>query len=1078
MTQSPTQPPTQPPFQPPSQPPGTRGPQRFAAPEVEPERASWPRAIGAGLALLLLIVGVPALLIAFTGGPPIPDSIPTRDDLTQPLSIDALFAVLRAVVWLAWLQFTICTIVEIVSIARGGGLPRPVPFSGPSQALARALVGAVLVGATVLGSTAGANAAPSTPPTPAGPDWHDVVGVRDPGPAPTASAPHRAVADAVAQGIDAGSAMTADAPDGRVPGDSSGRSHGPGSFSDDGAGSRSDSRDLSARSTDLTGSSLTPNQEGFDVRQDAAGQQDGPGGQMDSSPISSVPGVPASMTDVVGHRVVIVQPPDGHYHDNLWDIAERHLDDGRRWKEIYELNKGRLQPDGQELVIGRLIQPGWVLIMPDDAQDAPRVTGTPGHGRQGPHGHGGHQGPGATADGTVGPGVAHGAGAVGGALGDGPGSLDDGRASGRSDVAREQSGDSGSGVGDVVTGILAGTGGGGLVAGILALAIAGARRRRPGSGPTGTDPEVEVALRVAADEERTLWIDRALRSLSAICRAERIALPQVYAATVSDDAIRLRVAPPVLDAPAPWTVHDGGSTWQLDRTAVLPEGSGHAPYPGLVCLGRDDDGADLLVDLEAVGGVFAIDGAHHAAREVVSAIAVQLALAPWADAQAVHGYDLSEHLAVLSGTRFRHVAHLGALLDQWRDTSPGRPAREVLGGRIGRRPGVEPQYLLLGTVPPDLDTHDAGGVLARLGAAGTRGVGIVSAVPVPGSRWRVHVDDSGRLTIPLLDVDVHAVRLTDATAGSLHALLAQVHDDGDTAITPVMLDRPAVGEPVRPGADSELAMAPVTVSVLGSPLVRGAGDLDPVRLELATELVVFLALASGPVHPSVVAASLWPRGVTADVRDATIDRAREWLGADAEGNHRLGETTEGRLFLSDDVLVDWDAVRTLLLRSRDAVPADERDLLRRALRLVRGPAIAERPARRYTWLPRVGLEEESVSLIVDAAHRLAVLSFDDDPAGAAAACRAGLRLAPASQVLWRDLLTAEARNPEGPGAAIAAREMMDELASVGAPLDAETDALVIELVPNTLPDGIRKAPPSAPEDAESALPLNRNADSA
>ena len=49
----------------------------------------------------------------------------------------------------------------------------------------------------------------------------------------------------------------------------------------------------------------------------------------------------------------MVKAPEGRYHHNLWDIAEEHLGDGRRWKEIFELNKGRPQPDGGELVIGR-----------------------------------------------------------------------------------------------------------------------------------------------------------------------------------------------------------------------------------------------------------------------------------------------------------------------------------------------------------------------------------------------------------------------------------------------------------------------------------------------------------------------------------------------------------------------------------------------------------------------------------------------------------------------------------------------------------------------------------------------------
>ena len=60
-------------------------------------------------------------------------------------------------------------------------------------------------------------------------------------------------------------------------------------------------------------------------------------------------------------------PPEGRYHESLWEIAQHHLGDGRRYKEIFELNKDRVQPDGSKLTIASLIRPGWVLQMPRDA---------------------------------------------------------------------------------------------------------------------------------------------------------------------------------------------------------------------------------------------------------------------------------------------------------------------------------------------------------------------------------------------------------------------------------------------------------------------------------------------------------------------------------------------------------------------------------------------------------------------------------------------------------------------------------------------------------------------------------------
>ena len=65
------------------------------------------------------------------------------------------------------------------------------------------------------------------------------------------------------------------------------------------------------------------------------------------------------------------KPPQGRHHDTLWDIAERHLGDGLRWKEIYELNRHRPQPDGHRLEVARLIHPGWRLLLPADAIGIP-----------------------------------------------------------------------------------------------------------------------------------------------------------------------------------------------------------------------------------------------------------------------------------------------------------------------------------------------------------------------------------------------------------------------------------------------------------------------------------------------------------------------------------------------------------------------------------------------------------------------------------------------------------------------------------------------------------------------------------
>ena len=58
--------------------------------------------------------------------------------------------------------------------------------------------------------------------------------------------------------------------------------------------------------------------------------------------------------------------------DDLWDIAGRLLGNPEDWHQIYQLNQGKPQPDGQSLTDPGLIIPGWVLLIPpaDDGHPA------------------------------------------------------------------------------------------------------------------------------------------------------------------------------------------------------------------------------------------------------------------------------------------------------------------------------------------------------------------------------------------------------------------------------------------------------------------------------------------------------------------------------------------------------------------------------------------------------------------------------------------------------------------------------------------------------------------------------------
>ncbi|MET0929811.1 MAG: hypothetical protein ABWX74_09840, partial [Aeromicrobium sp.] len=339
-------------------------------------------------------------------------------------------------------------------------------------------------------------------------------------------------------------------------------------------------------------------------------------------------------------------------------------------------------------------------------------------------------------------------------------------------------------------------------------------------------------------------------------------------------------------------------------------------------------------------------------------------------------------------------------------------------------------------------------VAQRLGALmgeGRQAFSVLVAGEHTGARWRLQVDQNGTLTLPLLGLTLEANRVTAAQVEAVAELFSASRE----VVQVDAGERVDIAAPLRAHDDSAWTVASTRVAVLGRVAVQGGGALADERLDLVTELVTYLALHPEGVHPTVLAGSIWPRGVTADVRDAGIQRAREWLGSETDGSHSLREDAGGRLSLAEGVVCDWDCARTLLLRSRRAsTPREEIDLLSRGLKMARGEAFTDVPQGRYGWIAREDLPRTISLVMVDSAVRLAaLLTTQGDPAGASAAAEAGLRVSPAQQGLWRALL--RSRHAELGVAGV--RRTLDEMGAAlrSVPLEAETEALVTELMPDT-----------------------------
>jgi hypothetical protein len=524
----------------------------------------------------------------------------------------------------------------------------------------------------------------------------------------------------------------------------------------------------------------------------------------------------------------------------------------------------------------------------------------------------------------------------------------------------------------------------------------------------------------------------------------------VYAVTLDDSTVTLRLAPAAPDPVGEWTTDDGGATWVrglVEPTDELDDVT--SPFPALVSLGVDDDGRDVLVDLESAGGVVAIEGDPLVTSEVAAAIALQSGTASWATDMRVTATGLPAGLAGVGDERIRIVEDLAPELGGLESGLEAVRA-DVLTGRVSRRSSLPSQLVVVG----DHVADDLAERLVGLTGPERQSLAVVLAGGHRAARWTLRVDSGGHLRLDELGITVTANRIDHRQIEGIAALFAAARED----------DRPddggqvSIPEPLRRVDDASWTTAPRRVGVLGTIAVTGVAPAQQAdqaggRGDQLTELVTYLAMHPEGVHPNVLAGVLWPRGVTPDVSGAVVERARAWLGDDVHGHPYLREDAEGRLSLSDAVVCDWDAVRVLFLRARTASSRrDEVEHLRRGLQLIRGESFAGAPEGRYAWVAQNDLERTIRRVVVAAAHRLVdLLGGDDDPGGAAAAAEAGLRLDPANQLLWRDLLRAR---HAGDGVA-GVRRTLDAMAAPlrGLPLEAETEALVQEYLPETSSTG-------------------------
>jgi DNA-binding SARP family transcriptional activator len=545
------------------------------------------------------------------------------------------------------------------------------------------------------------------------------------------------------------------------------------------------------------------------------------------------PGVAATQLATVVH---IVRPGE-----TLWDVARTQLGDPRRWREVFELNRDRLQPDGRRLHDADLLRPGWRLELPAPPSAPPNLP---------------------TAGGTAS--MTPDSAALSMPL-ECPGPPD--RWSEPSDGGQPviTPAEPAPPVSAPTTNTVPTTPSpdgpppqdaippAGLRLGIPAVALIGfpsltggvllgylgalrrdreRRRRRHHRfpAPTASRQAAERQVRAVARPDAGQWVDLALRHLAASLAEDGAPpAPTIRAVLAGEGGVEVLVSPPWPVAPGRFLPQDDGQIWRLDPALDLDElvalTTGAPAYvAGVVTVGETARGA-VLVDL-ADAGSLVVEADRERADAIVAAMAAELAAAPWSENCDICLVGGALDLEALE--RVRTLPADGAAGELARLV--GKPGTNGLAdGARGEIPAaLTIAVIAAGALPPD----DLAGLVAA--ARPHSRLAVIAAAPGGGvaGRFRlVGCEDDTAMLYPLgLTVTparpcTTATQLVELVAATATDADVPVDDDGDGAA--VAVEQAEVPEPHHADHRAAGANADADAEAKADAVAETDADADP-----------------------------------------------------------------------------------------------------------------------------------------------------------------------------------------------------------------------------------------------------------
>jgi len=731
--------------------------------------------LAATLAILTVLIGVPATLVAI-GANPIPNGLPTLDQLTTALTTrddgTLTLRVLTVAAWLAWAFLAATITLELVARLRGVSAPR-LPGLALPQSAARGLVGAAVL-LFVTGPTLALPSMVAAPAAAAAPSW---------------AAPATPTGQSTASVQQTTTRQVTSTPP--------------------------------ARSVDRTGThTVTRGESLWSIAATELGDGHRWRELADLNPGTHGPDWvihPGTVLTLPASATAATQPPkNGQRYtveagDTLSQIAHDHLGDADRYPDIVEASRHQRQPDGRHLRDPDLIYPGWHLTIPATTSAAPTapastpaatphngapsaaVAGTPGTGTK-------------PADPDLPSSAAPTAGAASGVNGSATPKRSTAAdtspaptpAVNQSQAATTTSPDDSAET--PAPWLLAGLAGGPVLAGSMWILLRQrramqVRHRRPGRTVATPPPvlapvEKTLATAGSAMQPSVEFVDAVLRHLASGRANSGLPMPAVAAVELGRHALTLHLHAPAQLSP-PWADLGNQTRWSLP-SGTDPEVLGDlipdqvAPYPLLVTIGTSDTGNVWLLNCEDLTITLTGDPTYR--DDFARYLTAEVACNPWSYSVTLNCVGVAAQVAGLNPDRIRPIATgdpaAGVLADAVNTIDRAHDHDDDVATARAHGAGDDswaPSMLVLdGSAEPTPALNQLLALIdAHPGATGT-GVVLGGTDTTPAGGVVVELTAAGRARLPHAGLDLVAVGLTSDEAQGCAALIAASTDYDDT----------------------------------------------------------------------------------------------------------------------------------------------------------------------------------------------------------------------------------------------------------------------------------------------------------